>query len=214
MRNKKLILLVYILVSIFVVSIINVKAAEQVKTLAVVANKDSYVDVGDPTANFGGQDVMWAGITILSDLQEAYIEYPLTDEPENWTKAEITFETYYVGQTINVTISLVIENWDENTITWINKPSISEIITTLLITGDQEYIIDISNYVDARTHLCICINATTFLTEESFMIFGRTYSMTDWRPEIVWTYTQTVPEFAIYGYSTMFIIGLTCALGI
>lgn len=100
---------------------------------------------------------------------------------------------YSVSETFIVTASLINETWDEYTITWMNKPEHREIITTFAVAEGKIYKIDITNYIEGRDNISICLNASDYY--QNGYVQGHScegaYSSEDY-PQLIWTYPETV----------------------
>lgn len=197
MRNKKIfvIFLVFIFGAIFLIQ--PVTANGSTMTISTIAEKDSYVDTYSPGANFGGVNYLYAGIDYSYDLKESYFYFNFSDKPSNYKKAEISLDIWGVSKTVYLNVCLIEESWDEYTITWMNKPEYGEHITTLLVPSSNIYKIDITNYIEGRNNISICLYTGDYLMDDYIFINSREgyYS---WAPEdapqLIWTYETEPPN--------------------
>ncbi|MHA1492273.1 MAG: CBM96 family carbohydrate-binding protein [Promethearchaeota archaeon] len=164
-------------------------------TISTIASKDSYVRQYNPTSNYGGQDWFLLGRDVYSAAMEAYFYFDFSDKPSSWTKAEISIDFYSIPSTTNVTVYLIENSWEELTITWNNKPSKGEIITSFLIAAEDPYIFDVSSYIAGRSAISICL-----WTPEVFSSYHQIQGTAkegyySWAPEnapqLIWTYPET-----------------------
>ena len=74
--------------------------------------------------------------------------------------------------------------------TWVNKPNKAQEITSILITTTKRYNIDVTNYIEGRSGISICI----YIAEENFIddwlvIHSKDVSYHLFNPpELTWTY--------------------------
>ena len=196
MKSSKKIIIFVSLIIIFEFSTIvpPILAGTKPATVSTVASKDSYVKQYTPTSNYGGQDWFLLGRDIWNAAIEAYFYFDFSDKPSTWTKAEISLSIYSISETTNITVYLIENSWEELSITWNNKPSKGEVITSFLAAAETEYTIDVSNYVAGNTNISICL-----WTPEVFsynQLQGHTkegyYSWSpETAPQLIWTYPET-----------------------
>ncbi|MHA1689081.1 MAG: CBM96 family carbohydrate-binding protein [Promethearchaeota archaeon] len=174
---------------IFVVVLINNKSrpveATSIK-ISTIAEKDSYVDSGNPTSNYGGKDWILFG-NHFSDFTATYLYFNFSDKPAEWTKAEISIDCYFVSETFKATVSLINDDWEELTINWMNEPEHGEIITTLTISEEKIYYIDVSDYIAGRDNISICINASDY-TQNGYIqaTSSEGYYIEEEAPHLIW----------------------------
>ncbi|MEE9378371.1 MAG: DNRLRE domain-containing protein [Candidatus Lokiarchaeia archaeon] len=196
MRKRIIILVVVLFLGGFIFITPSTEAITRDQTISTVAEKDTYVNTYDPTSNFGGQDYALSGFYYTGDLLEAYFYFNFSDKPSDYTKAEISLDFSSVSETMNITICLIEEVWDEYTMTWLsNKPAKGNEIISSVITQDNIYKFDVTNYIDGRNNLSICVYITIDnYVEDYFYITSRegfsSYSPEE-APQLVWTYPET-----------------------
>lgn len=172
----------------FIFKITSTKAIIRDRTISTVAEKDSYVDSDDPTSNYGGQDWLIFG-NYLSGWNEAYLYFNFSDKPAGWTKAEISIDMYSVSETFNATLSLINDTWNEYTIIWINKPVHREVITTFTVGAEKIYKFDITDYIEGKNSISICLNASNYLQNGYVKADAKEGYFS--APQLVWTYPET-----------------------
>ncbi|MFW9895991.1 MAG: hypothetical protein ACFFD7_09340 [Candidatus Thorarchaeota archaeon] len=104
---------------------------------------------------------------------------------------------YAVSNTTELTISVVTVTRAEFTITWATKPAVGQQITTLTVTANQTYTIDVTNFITGRS-LAIHIAATSFPTGYVQATSRKGNTGTSHDPTLIWThpgYGQAVPGF-------------------
>jgi len=194
--RKNIILISLILFLSVLVHITPTRAIIKDQQISTIAEKDTYVNSDNALSNFGGQDYALGGFYFGGDIVEAYFFFNFSDKPSTYTKAEISLDFWSVSQTMNISISLIEEEWDEYTMTWINKPSKGAEITSLIITQSDIYAINVTNYIGGRNNLSICVyikvenyvNDYFYITSrEGFYSFAPEDA-----PQLIWTYPDNV----------------------
>ena len=191
--KKSSFLIIILIVIGLTFNITLIKGITRDKTVSTIAEKDAYVDTYNPTSNNGGKDWLIFGNYILG-WNEAYLYFNFSDKPAGWTKAEISIDMYSVSETFNVTVSLINDTWSEYTINWMNKPIHREIITTFTVAEGKIYKIDITDYIEGRNNISICVNASNYLqngyvqghSREGYWSFAP-----EGAPQLIWTYPET-----------------------
>ncbi len=216
MLKKKLFVIVGILIVIgltFNITLIGCIASDE--TVSTVAEKDAYIYTYNPTSNYGGKNWLIFGDRGLG-WTEAYLYFNFSDKPAGWTKAEISIDMYYVSETFNVMVCLISDTWNEYTINWVNKPEHKEIITTFTVAEGKIYKIDITDFIQGRNSISICVNASNNL--QTGYVQGHSkegaYSSEDY-PQLIWTYPE--PEYSggyFLGIVVLFGIGAVLCIGV
>ena len=197
MKDKKVLIFISIIFfSSFLMNISPTRAIIKDQTISTVAEKDTYVNIDDALSNFGGQDYALGGFYFGGDIVEAYFFFNFSDKPSPYTKAEISLDFWSVSQTMNVSIVLIEEEWDEYSMTWINKPSKGAEITSMIITQSDIYTINVTNYIAGRNNLSICVYIKVDnYVDDYFYITSREefYSFApEDAPQLIWTYPENV----------------------
>lgn len=91
----------------------------------IVPDQDTYVEVGNPTSNFGGQDYLYIGSDIYGDQIYSYVHFNFTQKPTTFEKAYISLQPGVLYETMNISINLLddADTWDEYTITYLTRPT-------------------------------------------------------------------------------------------
>lgn len=188
--KKKIILLVGVLIiALFIFKITSTNAIIRDRTISTVAEKDSYVDIHNPTSNYGGQNWLIFGDYIFG-WTEAYLYFNFSGRPTGWTKAEIAIDMYSISETFNVTVSLINDTWNEYSINWLNKPIHRDVITTFTVAEEKIYYIDVTTYIGGENSISICINASNYL-QNGYVQADAREGYFD-APQLIWTYPETV----------------------
>jgi hypothetical protein len=161
--------------------------------ISTIAEKDTYVDTANPTSNYGGVNYLMTGFGIFSDIREAYFYFDFSDKPQNYIRAEISLDFWGVSQTMNYTICLIEESWNENSMTWINKPEKGEVIDNILVTSDTIYTIDVTSLISGRTNISICvyIEVDNYVDDYAYITSKEGYYLDEDAPQLKWIYTET-----------------------
>ena len=189
-KDKKRVFLGLLIIFAFQFIIPNIAGVQRDATISTVAEKDSYVELGDAISNFGGKDWLIFGDYYVG-FNEAYLYFNFSNKPADWSKAEISIDMYSISETFNVTASLINDTWNELTINYINKPAHGEVITTFTVAEEKVYKIDVSNYIVGREYISICFNASDYLQRGYVQARSKEGSYS-WSPgpQLVWTYPE------------------------
>ena len=196
---EKKLLLVLLIGILFIVSFLPlyVSAEDGVKIETLItmtpAIEDSSVDGGNPSTNYGDDSYL----AVSGDYQtyppdHPYLKFPLGNKPNNWKKAEVSLYFWDIGEATTIAVYLVNNNsWEEDIITWNNKPSEGELITTFDISAETHYTFDVTNYIQ-DSYLSICVRYYNELDTNGagslIMSKDRPLSFDDDIPHIIWYY--------------------------
>jgi len=197
MKYKKVIILM--LLTFFSSVLINITPTRAIikdQTISTIAEKDTYVNTYDALSNFGGQDYALGGFYFGGDIVEAYFFFNFSDKPSTYTKAEISLDFWSVSQTMNISICLIEEDWDEYSMTWMDKPSKGAEITSMIITQTDIYTINVTNYIAGRNNLSICVYIKVENYVNDYFYITSREGFYSWAPEdapqLIWTYPEDV----------------------
>ena len=161
-----------------------------------VAEKDSFVSMGTPESNYGNREDFVVGDWF--EPNEAYLYFEFEDEPEYWKEAEISLNFYTVFETLTIEIYLIKAIWDENTITWANKPVKSKLIRIITVVRAGIYSFDVTDEVedlldDDEEGISICIHHSDNATNSGYLqgMSREGYIVKDDAPLLIWTYEET-----------------------
>ncbi|MEW4922690.1 DNRLRE domain-containing protein [Algibacter sp. 2305UL17-15] len=115
---------------------------------SVDATNDAYVRNGNKSGNnYGSNSVMQIKETSKSNKKRhAYIQFDVSDLTT--TQGNIVLRIQNDGNNGSVKVhELSNDSWDENTITWNNKPSSTGLIGTLTLNNNATNEIDVTSYV-------------------------------------------------------------------
>ena len=194
MKSKDKVFLIVIISFGLLLTIPSITGIQRETTISTVASKDTYVDTANPMSNYGGVSYLMSGFSILSDIRESYFYFNFSDKPSSFTKAEISLDFWGVSQTMNFTVCLIEEEWDELTMTWITgRPSKGQVIGYLLVTTDNIYTIDITSLIAGRTNISICvyIDIVNYIDDYAYITSSEGYYFDEDAPQLVWTFMET-----------------------
>ncbi|MHA2055777.1 MAG: Ser-Thr-rich GPI-anchored membrane family protein, partial [Candidatus Hodarchaeales archaeon] len=120
--------------------------------------------------------------------------FNFSDKPVNWKSAEIAFDLYSVDSTVNLSVYLIEDAWEELTITWNNKPSKGVLIETLIISAEKIYKVNVSDYISGRNNISVCLWTPDVVSYNQ--VQGDTKEGFFNPPQLIWTYGETA-EFTI-----------------
>ncbi len=200
MKNSKIFFIGLILIFNFTIGVVTVRAEEDdalEDEERTVAKEDTYVEMYNPTANNGGKD--WLIVGKLIKPNEAYLYFEFEDEPDNWKEVEISWNPYYVSETMKVEIYLIKTSWDELTLNWINKPNKSKLIETLTVAEGDIYKFEVTDEVEdlldddeEGISICMSTDITSSGHFQAHSIEG--YHEKDDAPLLIWTYDVVVVD--------------------
>lgn len=195
MKSKGKIVLFGLLISFgLLLTIPSITGVQREASISTITSKDTYVDTGNAISNYGGVSYLMAGFSILSDIREAYFYFGFSDKPDSFTKAEISLDFWGVSQTMNFTVVLIEEEWDEFTMTWVtDKPSKGQVIDYILVTSSSIYTVDITSLIAGRTNISICvyIEFDNYVNDYAYIYSREGYIFDDDAPQLIWTYMET-----------------------
>ncbi|KKM08126.1 hypothetical protein LCGC14_1726990 [marine sediment metagenome] len=186
--KKILIVLSIILVPNFIFAIQPVNAIIRDQTIETTAEKDTYAREYNPTTNYGGQSYFLVGRDVFSAAVEAYFYFNFSDKPVNWENAEIALDLYSISSTVNLSVYLIEDSWNELTLTWNNKPTKGEMIDSFLAATEKIYTINVTSYIAGRNNISICLWTPELFTYNQ--IQGSTREGYFDPPQLIWTYGE------------------------
>lgn len=105
---------------------LSVKALEDNKSFISIA--DSFIDEGDPDANFGGFTYLNVGYS--NNWTKSFIKFDLLNAPFNFHKAELRIGFISVENSSLLEIHETDTGWSEYSITWNNSPLFGDSIAS------------------------------------------------------------------------------------
>lgn len=114
--------------------------AESVTSVVTSGGQDAYVRFMMPNNNFGGEANLWAGGATASDprLHAFFVQFQLPSLPAGATIDSASAQFYFyeeviIANDLELQAAAANANWDENTITWNNKPGTGATETASLV---------------------------------------------------------------------------------
>ncbi|MFW9939411.1 MAG: DNRLRE domain-containing protein [Candidatus Thorarchaeota archaeon] len=194
MKSKvKLVIVLFGIISfglLFIIS--NTVAIQRETTISTIASKDTYVNSYYPTSNYGGVNYLDTGF-LSGNIMEAYFYFNFSDKPSNFIRAEISLDFGGVYQTMNFSVCLIEEEWDELTMTWIDyRPSKGQVLDYVLASSNAIYTIDITSFIAGRTNISICvyIDIENYINDYAYITSREGYIFTEDAPQLIWTYME------------------------
>lgn len=212
--TKKKVLVGVLLFLIGILNVANVKSTTQEETIETIADEDSFVSMYlGANKNFGGREVIYVG-NYINTWSEGYLHFSFTDKPDDWVKAEISIYAYAVSETFEASISLIEDDWDEMAITWENKPVHGEIIMSFTVAEVGWYTIDVTNFIEGRDDISICVNASDDSQNGWIQLSSTTNEDISTYPILIWTYpVEGVDSGIIYGFDLPIFILTILSIG-
>ena len=117
---------------------------------------------------------------------------------------------------MTLSFCIIEESWDEYLMTFVNKPEKSTNIIDLVIAQSGVYKIDISNYIEGRTDISICVyvKIENYIDDYVFITSREGYYSEVYAPQLIWTYKTEFIKPVIYGYNLPILVLCIYGLGI
>ena len=151
--------------------------------------KDSYVNSYEPYKNFGSRRNMECGTFYvpMTGLQqtEVYIYFDLSGITTDRSKIELYLDFFLVSEAVEFEILNIVEDWEESSITWFNKPLQSEKLLSFFVVNDSEVLIDVSSHVSGDI-FSICIDSPYF-QDELVNITSKEYDWDIFKPRLIFS---------------------------
>ena len=193
-KGKYLIGILIVVGLVFIFNIPTTKAIQREATISNIADKDTYIDTGNPLSNYGGVNNLMTGFSILSDIREAYFHFNFSNKPSSFTRAEISLDFWGVSQTMNFTVCIIEEDWGEYTLDWTSQPTKGQVIGNIITTSSGIYTLDITSLIAGRTNLSICvyIEIDNYVADYAYVTSREGYYFVEDAPQLLWVYMETV----------------------
>ena len=198
MKTRSIFLLSTIFLLTPIMFISSIHAVNREAAISSVAEQDASTSTGLPDTPIGSlQDYLSAGNNSAGNFVEAYFYFNFTNKPINYLKAELSLYfggKAFSGPELNLTVCLIEESWDEQTITWNNAPSKGQVLGYFIYNNDAAgvYKLDISNAVDGITNISVCVymEPDNYVDNWVDISSSEEYSIQERAPQIIWTYIE------------------------
>ncbi len=198
MKTRSILLLCTIFLLTPLMFIPSIHAVNREITVSGIAEQDAITSSGTPDIPIGSmQDNLEAGYNIVGNYLESYLYFNFTNKPTNYSKVELSLHFWgkdFPGPELNLTICLIEESWDEQTITWNNAPSKGQVLGYYIYNNDAPgvYKLDISSVVDGIANLSVCVymEMDNFVENSAPFYSSEDYLMQEQAPQIIWTYIE------------------------
>lgn len=148
------------------ISLLNLSVIVQASSTVLYPMDDSYVDSGEPDRNRGDSRFLnsgkWAG---ENREMQAYISFDISSVSSEWIEAKLSLTFWLTIKTVDVDIVKISDNWNEETITWNNKPAHGATLLTMTVGESSETtkLLDLSSHLEwdfiyNRDVFSICIH--------------------------------------------------------
>ena len=200
MKSKEKMISLSLIISCGLLLLIpSISGIQKETTISDIASKDTYVDIDNPNSNYGGVSYLMSGYSVSYEAKEAYFYFDFTNKPSSFTEAEISLDFWSVSQTMNFTVCLIEEEWEELIMTWYTgKPSKGQVIEYLIVASDDIYTINVTSLITGRTNLSICvyIEFENYVNDYAYIYSREGYYSDEDAPQLIWTYMETA-EIAV-----------------
>jgi len=144
-----ILMLVLSLVPTWAVRSVGAANTSQVYTMQVGPSDDSYVYEKYPDSSYGSKYYMWVGY--YNGHEYGYLKFNLSSIPwyANITSAKVCLYAMKVYGSPSISVHPVIsDDWDEDTLTWNNKPGYEAALDTVTVDSkDKYYCWDVTSFV-------------------------------------------------------------------
>lgn len=117
------------------------------RTIKVI--EDTYVSEQFPNTNYGSDDYLRVGNFENYGKLQAFYYFDVSSLPDGWLRAQIFARFDYGSDFVDVGVNVTYDSWDEMSLTWNNKPTISDYQGHILCDGfdfriplQEEHIVD------------------------------------------------------------------------
>lgn len=164
---KKNIKVLGLLVFLFLwISLLNLSIFVRASSKVLYPIDDSFVDSGEPDRNRGSYRFLNSGKWAGEDREmQAYISFNISSVSSEWTKAKLSLTYWLTLKTVDVDIVRISSNWNEESITWNNKPDHDSTLLTMTVSESTETtkLLDLSShlewdFINNREVFSVCIH--------------------------------------------------------
>ncbi|MFW9895768.1 MAG: DNRLRE domain-containing protein [Candidatus Thorarchaeota archaeon] len=151
--------------ALILISLLNFNGFVRASSIVLYPIDDSFVDSSEPDRNRGNYRFLNSGQWMGEDREmQAFIAFNFSSVSSEWTKVKLSLTYWLTIKTVDVDIVRIMEEWDEDTITWNNMPNHGTKILTMTVEASTETtkILDLSSHLEAdfyynREVFSICI---------------------------------------------------------
>jgi len=109
--------------------------------------------------------------------------------PANYIRTTIQIYAWGITTTTPCNVCIIEDKtWGEFSMTWSNRPAHGEVIANGLVSSERYYLIDVTDYVESRNNISICIYCTDPFLDDWIYIDSRESPFAEDRPRLIWTY--------------------------
>lgn len=183
----------------------------------IFPTKDSYVDSSKPEENFGELTHMECGTFYIpltnnpsTYTLDAYIYFDLSDLVSGWSMVELYLTFSLVSEPVQFVIVRVRNNWDEDSLNWINRPIDDKELVIMDILENNGIIVDVTSYISGE-FFSICIR-TPYYQDEVVSISSREDILESHRPRLLFSYSPSFNDPTLKIISSFIIIMIIIAV--
>ncbi len=119
------------------------------RTKRIYTDRDTYIDSYSVDSNYGGKDWLLIGEMIIG-YDHTFLHFDLSEIPEEFTKAYLSLDFYFVPETIDISIYSTSSNWNELGMTWGNAPGEGSLVGHFVdIAESKVYTFGIFNFMES-----------------------------------------------------------------
>lgn len=177
-----------------------------------VASMDAHVYDVQPDTNYGRDNYLDIGGDAGIGRYEAYIYFDLRSKPNKIIQTEFVIQVFTVQGITDFLVHIVDDPWNEDTLTWNNKPNYGPPVGNFTADHTGMYIFE-APAIAALTELSICIRTNQTGQVRRILVTAREISTghSHFGPGILWTFDGTL---VVPGYNVLFIIAIIGSIGI
>jgi hypothetical protein len=122
----------------------------------IQVDKDAYISEYHPDANFGPENVLRVGRDNYGEIRSFY-HFNISSVSRDWREAWIYVKFDYGTSLIDIGVYFTLNNWDEMTITWNNRPHPTVYKGHILCDGFEFRIpVNLDEIIDGGVSVCLC----------------------------------------------------------
>lgn len=219
-KSKMYIPILIVVISTILINHASIGSAIYYETEVIYPSRDAHIYNFYPDNNYGDWEDMYCGnfIGVESPILRknmVYIHFNLNSIDPNWESVFLSLTLHGIPKPFDLDMGNVNEYWNENLITWNNRPlDVTVVGKSLNFTTDGTYIFnvtDLISYMDSEFSIMLYDQHTE--DEVNVLISSRENPIQDNRPQLIFYYARQ-SEITITNptSSSSLQIGSTCLL--
>ncbi|MFX1313737.1 MAG: DNRLRE domain-containing protein, partial [Promethearchaeota archaeon] len=176
----------------------------------IYATKDSYVSSYDREINYGGQNFLYLGIWNIYEY-EVYLYFDLDLIKLGWNNVYLYLDFSLVSDTMEFEVFKIVDNWDEFSINWNNKPSVFKglLLFSFQVSDNGLYNIKFKPEISENS-FSMCIRASD--GDNYASLSSREGSNENYRPRLEFEYASTSSYYLSIIFFVVIIVLIGCSL--